>query len=449
VYFPLFTTVSIPVAFEYSQTGHDMKFAESIHYSDGCLYSASVQLAEIAREVGTPVWVYDLDAVLQRYERYRDSFSGLRHQTCYAVKANSSLALLQSLARAGCGFDVNSRGELYRCMKAGADPGSIIMTGVGKTRDEIAYALDCGIAFFNVESASECRLISDIASEREITADILLRLNPDIEVETHPYISTGEASHKFGLSPSDIRTLASQEGWLPGLRIAGLSFHLGSQIASIEPYRDALRILLKVLDDITPLLPEAPLVVDIGGGFAIAYHDEQPELPPGDIADMLKDVLGPRAANLHIISEPGRCLVANAGVLLTSVTHIKPSSAHTSFLILDAGMNDLMRTALYGAAHHIIPLELDNGSETQRFDIVGPVCESSDTFATAYPLPSSIDRGDALAILSAGAYGASMSSTYNSRPLAAEVIVLGEHWKVSRERQSFNAMVADERLPEE
>ncbi len=423
-----------------------MTFAKGFSYRDAVLHCGSVNLADIARETGTPTYVYNFDAVLDRYRAHRDAFSHLRHQTCYAVKANSSLALLQMLAREGCGFDVNSRGELHRCMKAGADASHMIMTGVGKSRADVVYALESGVGHFNVESASECRLISELASERGVVANVLLRLNPDIETDTHPYISTGEASHKFGLRPADIRTLASQENWLPGLRIAGLSFHLGSQLMNPEPYRDALRLLLKVLDDIMPLLPAAPLVVDIGGGFGVPYSDEEGELQPSTVAAVVSEVLGTRAQSLSLITEPGRSLVANSGVLLASVEHLKPSESRRVFMILDAGMNDLMRPALYQAAHGIVPLMADHEAEILEFDIVGPVCESSDVFAARYPFPSSIEPGQFVAILSAGAYGASMSSTYNSRPLAAEVAVSGSTWTLIRERQSLDAMMAGERL---
>ncbi len=425
-----------------------MTFADGFTYRGSILHCGSVNLSDLAGEVGTPTYVYNLDAVLARFASHRDAFAPLRHQTCFAVKANCSLAVLQALAHEGCGFDVNSRGELQRCLRAGASPSLLVMTGVGKSRADIEEALVAGVGRFNVESASECRLISDIATERNLVADVLLRLNPDIETGTHPYISTGEASHKFGLSSSDIRTLASQEGWLPGLRIVGLSFHLGSQITSPTPYRDALRLLLKVLDDITPLLPEPPLVVDIGGGFGVPYDDDQDELSPWDLAVVVGEVLGDRARELTVISEPGRSLVANAGVLIASVEHVKPSASGQTFLILDAGMNDLLRPALYQAKHAIIPIIEDAEAETLNFDIVGPVCESSDTFAVNYPLPSSMERGRQVAILSAGAYGAGMSSTYNSRPLSTEVVVRGDTWFIARHRQSIDAMLAGERLLE-
>jgi diaminopimelate decarboxylase len=421
-----------------------MTFADGFSYRDGSLHCGPISLTDIARSIGTPVWVYHFDSIAARFREHRDAFAGLKHQTCFAVKANSSLALLRMLALEGCGFDANSRGELHRCLTAGADPSRIIMTGVGKSAADIAFALDACIAYFNVESASECRLISDMAMERGVRANIVLRLNPDIETDTHPYISTGEASHKFGLNPSDIRTLASQENWLPGLRIAGLSFHLGSQLRNSDPYRDALRLLLKVLDDITPLLPEVPDVVDIGGGFGVPYALHESALSPDALADVVKEVLGDRTASITLISEPGRSLVANAGVLLSSVEHLKPSAPHRTFVILDAGMNDLMRPALYQAEHGIVPVLRDDDAEPMLCDVVGPVCESSDVFLAACELPSSLQRGQHLAILSAGAYGSSMSSTYNSRPLAAEVAVVGDKWNVIRERQTLEDMLRGE-----
>jgi len=422
-----------------------MTFAEGFSYHNGELHCGEVSIKEITYAVGTPVYIYNLDAIVARYHAHTEAFSQFRHLTCYAVKANSNIAVLQALARAGSGFDVNSRGELYRCMRAGADASSISMTGVGKTKGDIVDALNAGVARFNVESASECRLISDIAEDRGFAAEVLLRLNPDIETDTHPYISTAEASHKFGLSASDIRTLASQEGWLPGLRIAGLSFHLGSQILSAAPYKEALRLLLKVLDDIIPLLPVRPTIIDIGGGLGIPYTDRHSELHPRTVAMAVEDELGSRIDELTLITEPGRSLVANAGALVSTIEHVKPSALRT-FLVLDAGMNDFLRPALYQARHSIVPLLEHRDEELEEFDIVGPVCESSDTFAIRYPLPVELCSGDQVALLSAGAYGSSMSSMYNSRPLAAEVVVTEGNWFVARERQSLDDMLQGERL---
>jgi len=420
-----------------------MDFTDGFSYREGALVCEGIPVEDIVRETGTPTYVYSLDAVLRRYERHIAAFSGLRHQVCYAVKANTSLALLQVLARTGAGFDVNSRGELRRALRAGADPARIIMTGVGKTQQDIEEALDADIAWFNAESASECRLISDIAAARGTTARVLLRLNPDVDAGTHPYISTGELDHKFGLSAADVRSLAAQAGWLPGVRIAGLAFHLGSQIFSAIPYHEALRHLMRTLEAISDMLDLTHPVIDIGGGFGVPYDEDTEELDPGVIAEMLLDFLGPRAANVTVITEPGRSLVANAGILVSSVEHVKPSG-NRIFLILDAGMNDLLRPALYSADHGIVPLREPHGSVTVFYDVVGPVCESSDTFARRFPMPE-MERGDLVALLSAGAYGASMSSTYNSRPLAAEAVVLEGAWHLARRRQSIEALLADER----
>lgn len=419
-----------------------MNVADGFTYIERELHCGSVRVTEIVRETGTPLYLYNLDSVLERYERHREAFASFSHRTCYAVKANASLPLLQVLARAGCGFDVNSRGELHRALKAGADPRRITMTGVGKSHADIRDGLDAGIALFNVESASECRLISELAEERGITADILLRLNPDVETDTHPYISTGEAVHKFGLSPGDIRSLASQASWLPGLRIAGLSMHLGSQILSPVPYAQALRILLKVLDDITPMLDRAPDIIDIGGGFGVRYDVHHGELPPLQVAAVIAEVFGERDEAWTLITEPGRSLVANAGALITAVEHVKPSEDR-NFLILDAGMNDLLRPALYQASHSIIPVR-EAAADIHLYDIVGPVCESSDTFAVSYALPSQ-ERGDLVALLSAGAYGASMGSNYNSRPLAAEAVVYRGAWHLARARQSLDDLMHGEK----
>ena len=418
-----------------------MTVADGFTFIDRELHCGSVRVTDIVRETGTPLYLYNLDAVLERYERHRAAFSSFSHRTCYAVKANASLPLLQVLASAGCGFDVNSRGELFRALKAGADPRRITMTGVGKSRADIADALDAGVALLNVESASECRLISDVAEERGMVADILLRLNPDVETDTHPYISTGEAGHKFGLAAGDIRSLASQAHWLPGLRIAGLSMHLGSQILSPAPYAYGLRAMLKVLDDITPLLDRAPEIIDIGGGFGVRYDLHHGELEPGKVAAVIADVLGDRDDPWTLITEPGRSLVANAGALISTVEHVKPSEGRT-FLVLDAGMNDLLRPALYQALHGIIPVR-ESDADVHLYDIVGPVCESSDTFATGHTLPSQ-ERGDLVALLSSGAYGSSMASNYNSRPLAAEAVVYQGRWHIARERQSLEDIIRGE-----
>ncbi|MDX9758510.1 MAG: diaminopimelate decarboxylase [Bacteroidota bacterium] len=423
-----------------------MNVADGFTYIDRELHCGSVRVSDVVRETGTPLYLLNLDAVLATYERHRDAFSAFSHRTCFAVKANSSRALLQALARAGCGFDVNSRGELYRALTAGANPRRITMTGVGKSHADIRDGLAAGVAFFNAESASECRLISALAEEHGVVAEVLLRLNPDVETDTHPYISTGESAHKFGLSPADIRSLASQASWLPGLRIAGLSMHLGSQILSPAPYGQALRILLRVLDDITPMLDRPPDTIDIGGGFGVRYDVTHGELPPARVAAVVAEVLGTRDTPWTLITEPGRSLVANAGALIAAVAHVKPS-AHRNFLILDAGMNDLLRPALYQASHSIIPVR-ERDDDVQLYDIVGPVCESSDTFATNYALPTQ-DPGDLVALLSAGAYGSSMSSNYNSRPLAAEAVVYKNAWSLARARQSLDDLVRGEQpLPE-
>ena len=419
-----------------------MDFTDGFSYRDGTLVCDGIRVADIVRETGTPTYVYSLDAVLRRYERHVAAFSGLRHQVCYAVKANSSRALLQVLARQGAGFDVNSRGELRRALAAGADPARIIMTGVGKSQQDIEEALDAGIAWFNAESASECRLISDISEKRGTKAHVLLRLNPDVVAGTHPYISTGELEHKFGLSSADIISLAAQAAWLPGVHIAGLAFHLGSQIFSPIPYHEALRHLMRTLEVISDMLDLTHPVIDIGGGFGVPYDEDAEELDPGVIAEMLHDFIGPLTERVTLITEPGRSLVANAGILVSSVEHVKPSGDRI-FLILDAGMNDLLRPALYNADHGIVPLREPLGSVTVFYDVVGPVCESSDSFARRYPLPE-MERGELVAFLSAGAYGASMSSTYNSRPLAAEAVVLDGAWHLARRRQSLDSLLTDE-----
>ena len=420
-----------------------MLHADGFSYRNGRLCCEDIPLIEIIRETGTPTFIYHLDSILGKWEAHCEAFAALRHEACYAMKANSSFAILQGLVGAGAGFDVNSRGELFRALKAGASPSHITMTGVGKSRQDVLDGLEAGIARFNVESASECRLISDVATELGKQANVLLRLNPDVDAETHPHISTGGSSHKFGLNAADIRSLVAQSAWLPGVRISGLSYHLGSQIFSTEPYREALLLLITLLDDIVSQLQLKHPILDIGGGFGVPYEEHQEALDMSAIAELATGLLGERLNNVTLITEPGRSLVANSGVLVSRVEHEKPSTDRI-FLVLDAGMNDLLRPALYDANHDIVSLDEPEGGQTTVFyDVVGPVCESSDVFSRRYPLPE-LKRGDTVALLSSGAYAASMSSTYNSRPLAAEVVVYNGKWQLARERQPLEDLLRGE-----
>jgi diaminopimelate decarboxylase len=422
----------------------ELRFASGFSYRDGALHCGAVPVADVADACGTPLYLYNLDAIAASYAAYEQAFGSIDHLTCYAVKANSSLAVLDTLVRAGAGLDVNSRGELFRALRCGADPTRITMTGVGKSRQDIEDGIDAGILLFNAESAEECERINEIAGARGATASVVLRINPDVDAHTHPYIATGLAEHKFGLSIESADAAINSIVSLPHIRLAGFGMHLGSMLFDATPYTEGLRTLVAFIDRIRPRLRHEVTHINIGGGIGVPYRDDAENFKPAALANVIAREL---PTGVRLLTEPGRLLVANAGVLLTRVEYVKRNNLR-SFLILDAGMNDLIRPALYEAHHEIRPVHLHSDRGRDAYDVVGPVCESGDTFAVRREIEE-VRQDELVALFSAGAYGATMSSTYNSRPLAAEAIVSNGSWQLARQRQTLEHMLENERLPRE
>lgn len=409
-------------------------------YRNGRLFVEGVPLDYVARRFGTPCYVYSEAALTHAYRAYDDAFQGRDHLICYAVKANSNLAILNRFAREGSGFDIVSGGELMRVLAAGGDPGKVVFSGVGKTAAEMQAALDAEILCFNVESEAELQRLNRIAGERGRRAPVSLRVNPDVDAGTHPYISTGLKENKFGIAFDEARRLYRLAGELPHLEVAGLDCHIGSQLTETAPFVAALERVLGLLDHL-----EADGIsiahLDLGGGLGIRYRDETPP-PVANYAKALLEVLGNRSQ--RILLEPGRSLVGNAGLLLTRVEYLKHHE-HKNFAIVDAAMNDLMRPALYDAWHDIVPVEL-RAAPALEYEVVGPVCESGDFLGHGRRL--AVEEGDMLAVLSAGAYGMSMSSNYNSRPRAAEVMVSAHTARLVRRREAAAELMAGEQATE-
>jgi diaminopimelate decarboxylase len=410
------------------------------HYKDGRLFCDRVDLEDIAKTVGTPTYVYSAQSILNAWQTYDSSFGDLPHLVCYAVKANSSLAILAMLARAGAGFDIVSGGELFRVLKAGGDPDRIVFSGVGKTAAEIEMALKSGIRNFNCESEGELAEINSVAGTLGVTANFSLRVNPDVDAVTHPYISTGLRDHKFGIDISDAAQVYERSRNLPNLRASGVSCHIGSQILDYSPILEAAG---KVLNLIETLRGSGFAIdhVDLGGGLGIAYQsaDEAPVIR--DFISDLRDRIG--RAKLTVMIEPGRSIVGPAGVLLTQVLYRKKSPAK-EFIIVDAAMNDLIRPALYKAHHEIRPLRQPVGGNIVA-DIVGPVCETGDFLARDREI-ADVQPNSWLAVFSAGAYGFVQASNYNSRPRGAEVLVEGGNWRVIRSRETCEDLIRGETL---
>jgi diaminopimelate decarboxylase len=405
---------------------------------DGRLHIEGVALDTLAERFGTPLYVYSRQALESAYQAYSDAFAETPHLICYAVKANSSLAILNLFARLGAGFDIVSGGELARVLAAGGDPGKVVFSGVGKTAGEMRAALEAGILCFNVESVSELQRLDRVAGELGKVAPVSFRVNPDVDPKTHPYISTGLKENKFGVPIADAPALYRLAASLPNLRITGIDCHIGSQLTDLSPLADAADRVLALVDALTV---EGITLhhIDLGGGVGIRYHDETPP----DLAAYGR-VLAARFAGRRekLLLEPGRSLVGNAGLLLTRVEYLKPGE-DKNFAIVDAAMNDLMRPALYEAYHDIVAVD-QRKIPTRRYDIVGPICETGDFLGFARDL--AIEEGDLLALLSAGAYGMSMASNYNSRPRAAEVLIDKNEIHLIRERETQDGMMAGERL---
>ncbi len=410
------------------------------HYKNEVLHCEEVSVQELAGAVGTPFYLYSCRTLTNHYRVFDESFAGLPHLICYALKANSNLALLRIFIERGAGLDVVSGGELFRGMEAGVDPAKVVYSGVGKRVKEIDAAISAGILMFNVESSQELGVINDRAKQSGIKAGIALRVNPDVNPETHPYISTGLRENKFGIDIGKSLEEYRQAGKLPWLDIKGVSCHIGSQITKISPFVDALqklKLLVKKLQregfDIRYL--------DLGGGLGITYHEETPPHPV-DYARALMDA--GKDLDCTFIFEPGRVIVGNAGIMVTSVLYTKHTD-QKDFIICDAGMNDLIRPSLYGAYQQIQPV-IKQGREEIVADIVGPVCESGDFLAKGRSIPR-LERGDLAAVMGSGAYGFSMASNYNSRPRAPEVLVSGDQYFVIRKREGYEDLIRGEEIP--
>jgi len=409
------------------------------NYQQGRLCAEQVDLAELAQQYGTPAYVYSRATIERHWQAFDAALAGVEHLVCYAVKANSNLAILNLMARLGSGFDIVSGGELERVIAAGGDPGKVVFSGVGKREEEIRRALELGIYCFNVESEAELERINQVATALGVRAPVSLRVNPDVDAKTHPYISTGLKENKFGIAIEQAAEVYARAAEMAGLRILGVDCHIGSQLTRIAPFVDALERVLRLVDE----LYERGIAlshIDLGGGLGITYRDEEPPLP-GDYVAPLLDALAGR--DLKVLIEPGRAIAGNAGVLLTRVEYLKHHE-EKNFAIVDAAMNDLMRPALYQAWQAIIPVLPHEGLAAQRYDVVGPVCETGDFLGKDREL--AIREGDLLAVRSAGAYGFSMSSNYNSRPRAVELMVDGDKVHVVRERESIEQLWQGEHL---
>ena len=405
---------------------------------DGQLFAEGVALSAIAERFGTPTYVYSRAHIEAQYRAYADALQGIEHLVCFAVKANSNLGVLNVLARLGAGFDIVSRGELERVLAAGGKPEKIVFSGVGKSRDDMRRALEVGVHCFNVESVDELERLQLVAAELGKTAAISLRVNPDVDAGTHPYISTGLKENKFGIDIEQAPAVYARAAELANLRIVGVDCHIGSQLTSLPPFLDALERLLALVD----LLAAQGIQIqhlDLGGGLGVQYRDEQPPLA-GDYIAAVRERL--KGRELALVFEPGRSIVANAGVLLTRVEYLK-HTAHKDFAIVDAAMNDLIRPALYQAWMDVTPVQPRDG-QARHYDLVGPICETGDFLAKGRELV--LAEGDLLAVRSAGAYGFVMSSNYNTRGRAAEVLVDGEQAFEVRRRETLAELYAGESL---
>ena len=411
---------------------------EAFSYRDGQLFAEGVALPALAQRFGTPTYVYSRAHIEAQYRAYADALEGMPHLVCFAVKANSNLGVLNVLARLGAGFDIVSRGELERVLAAGGEPGRIVFSGVGKTRDDMRRALEVGVHCFNVESTDELERLQQVAAELGMKAPVSLRVNPDVDAGTHPYISTGLKENKFGIDIDNAEAVYARAAELPNLEVVGVDCHIGSQLTSLPPFLDALDRLLALIDRLATRGIQIRHL-DLGGGLGVRYRDEQPPLA-GDYIQAVRQRIEGRG--LALVFEPGRSIVANAGLLLTRVEYLK-HTAHKDFAIVDAAMNDLIRPALYQAWMNVIAVQPHEG-DTRRYDIVGPICETGDFLAKDREL--ALAEGDLLAVCSAGAYGFVMSSNYNTRGRAAEVLVDGDTASIVRRRETVADLLALESL---
>lgn len=408
-------------------------------YRDADMYCEGVPISDIAEAVGTPFYLYSHRTLIEHYRKVEEAFKEVPHLVCFSVKANSNRAVLQALREEGAGADIVSGGELYRALQAGIPAEEMVYAGIGKTEEEMRYALESGILMFNVESGQELETLSRVATETGAIARIALRVNPDVDPHTHPYIATGLKSAKFGLSPEEAISEYEKAAAMPHIEVAGIHQHIGSQITEVGPFKESL----EKMGDLMDRLRERGIDIrflNIGGGFGIPYKGE--EVPaPADYARTLTPLL--RSSGCKVILETGRMIVGNAGVLVSRVLYRK-ATEQKFFLIIDAAMNDLIRPSLYDSWHEILPVQWQREREKETVDVVGPVCESGDFMARDRKLPR-LEPGELLAIMSAGAYGFTMSSNYNSRLRVAEVMVRGEAWEVVKERESYPDLLRGEK----
>ncbi|WP_105166533.1 diaminopimelate decarboxylase [Pseudoalteromonas sp. T1lg23B] len=411
------------------------------HYKEQQLFAEDVSITDIANQYGTPCYVYSRKTLERHYHAFTDAAAGHPHLVCYAVKANSNIAVLNVLARLGAGFDIVSKGELARVLEAHGDPSKVVFSGVAKTADEIAFALSHNIKCFNVESSAELKRISHVASEMNTTARISIRVNPDIDAKTHPYISTGLKENKFGIDIKQAFDVYQLAFALPGIEVVGVDFHIGSQLTEVEPFLAALDKVLALVEKLKTAGIELQHL-DIGGGLGVPYDSEKPPHPSAYAAEVKAKLSA--YPTLELVFEPGRAIAANAGVLVTKVEYLK-CSQDKHFAIVDAGMNDMLRPSLYQAWQNIIAVSpRDDGTPTHNYDVVGPVCETGDFLGKNRLL--AIQEGDLLAQRSAGAYGFTMSSNYNSRPRVAELMVDGDKCYLVRQRESLSSLWQGEHL---
>ncbi|MEA2659704.1 MAG: diaminopimelate decarboxylase [Candidatus Binatota bacterium] len=414
-------------------------------YRNGEMFAEQVPLKRIAQEVGTPAYVYSLATLKRHYKVFDQAFAKAPHIVCFSVKANSNLALLRAFAKEGSGFDIVSGGELFRALKVGADPKKIVFSGVGKKKEEIEYALKSGILMFNVESEHELSVLNEIAAGIGKKAPISLRVNPDVDPQTHPYISTGMKKAKFGVDIKKSLETYKKALSLQNIDVVGVDCHIGSQLTSLTPFVDALAKVREYLDRVLAgeMKKEGAQIryLDLGGGLGIQYHDETPPLPEEYAKAIIQGLEG---LDITLILEPGRVIVGNAGILLTEVQYLKETETK-KFVIVDGGMNDLIRPALYGSYQAIQPV-VETKADAIVADVVGPICESGDFFAKDREIARP-QRGDLLAVMSAGAYGFTMASNYNSHPKPPEVLVDGDQYYIVRKRESLDDLINGEMIP--
>lgn len=408
-------------------------------YQNGLLHAEGTSLAEIASQYGTPCYVYSRNAIESRWSAFDSALGAHKHLVCYAVKANSNIAVLNLLARLGSGFDIVSVGELQRVLKAGGDPAKVVFSGVGKRADEMEVALQQNIKCFNVESANELIRLNSVAASMNVVAPVSLRVNPDVDAETHPYISTGLKENKFGIAFESAKQVYKEAAAMEHINVVGIDCHIGSQITTLSPFKDALQKVLELIDELKQSGIEIEHL-DIGGGLGITYQDETPPSPEEYVKIITETMQG---NELELIMEPGRSIVGNAGVLITEVEYLNATPYH-NFAVVDAAMNDLIRPSLYKGWHDIKRVEEASNAEEIVYDVVGPVCETGDFLGKDRLLR--LKQGDLLAVCSAGAYGFTMASNYNSRPRVAEIMVDGEQVHEIRRRETVDELMNSESL---